>query len=154
MAKTKSDNPWDELQPDAVGDHDWLISEIKTGNFNNGESFTEARGVLTSGGGINVGFTIGDNQPSDDETKAEAALRKSRGKGDWEDAMFQSVVSTKSRLWELEKHYGKTFDQVAVNDVFRVRTVRNKKGYIVIIKFLPATGSTAGTAAGMSGVPF
>lgn len=152
--KPKSDNPWDELQGDPVGEHDWLIADIKKGNFNNGKGFTELKGVLTSAGNLPVGLTVGDDTPSDEDTKAEGLRRKQTGKGDWEDSLFQAVVSTKSRLWELEHLYKKKFEDVQVNDAFRVKTVRNKKGYIVIVAFLPKTASTENTGAKVSGVPF
>lgn len=150
MTTKFDDSAYDDfLKDDRLGHQDFMVGSIEEGEFpNTGDPYKRLKGVLTSANNAKIDYTFG-SVPPPDRIKEESKT--------WSEEKSKAVKSTIAQGRQLIQHYGKSPDDVAVGDVFRVNVVKNKEGYVRIVAFLPkdeiGKKSTEAGAA-MANVPF
>lgn len=130
---------------DRVGKHDFMITDIEDDFWDSGDPRRKVRGVLLTAGSAKTDFTWSPPPPPE-VMKAEY--------NSWDAKKKKAVGSSIQMARKLKEHYGKGPDELAVNDVIRVQTAKNRDGFIRVIAVLPKAESTNAAASSMDSVPF
>lgn len=128
----------DAAKDDRVGDQDFLVTEIKDGEWDakyGGGPFREFKGVLTSANNAKVNLTW--SPPPSPAVVAEQSAS-------WDRRKKQGVASSISIARQLGEHYAKNPSTVKVGDNFRVKIVKTRRdestgkgGFLRIAAFVP-----------------
>lgn len=145
----------DAAVDDRIGDQDFLVTEIKDGEWAEqygGGPFREFKGVLTSANNAKVSLTW--SPPPAPDVVAE----QSKG---WDRKKKQGVASSISIARQLGEHYGKTPATVQTGDTFRVKVIKTwrddstgKGGFLRIASFLPKSTQNGASGESTAKSPF
>ena len=129
-----------------VGNHDFMITQVEEGTWPSGDSFMKYRGVLLTADNAKTELTLNDpltpEQMREEYPKMEAKAKK-------------AVGHNITKLIALKQNYGITnLDQLTVNTVLRVKTEKDRNGFIRVMVILPKTESTNQAASNAADVPF
>lgn len=147
---------WDELDKEAsvdnrIGNHDFVVDNVTTGNWDDGRPYFELDGRLTTASNFNLRQRLSP-APSEEQVRAN--------KGAWDQRMKRSVSLAHQNDEVLAKEYGTSLDKIQPGQTFRVKTdyetdKRDKsKKYIRLINFLPKTAGLSGNGVSTEDIPF
>lgn len=134
---------WDDLDKEMgvdnrLGNHDFVVDSVSTGNWPSGDAYIEIGGRLTTADNFDIKKRF---SPALSDEELQTRLPN------LDRAAKQSALLAHRNDETLQKEYGTTLAQVKQGDVFRVktdkRTNKNDKSkyYIEIINFLPKTAA-------------
>jgi hypothetical protein len=143
---------WDDLDKEAsvddrLGNHDFAVDKVTSGQWPSGDVYYELDGRLTTAGNFNLRQRFSP-APTEEEVVAN--------KANWDRNMKKAMVLAHQNAEVLEKEYGTTLQQIKAGDTFRVKTdyqTKDGKKYIRLISFLPKTAALNGNDS-TSDVPF
>lgn len=133
----------DAEKDDRVGEKNALVSAVVRDTWPSGDPRTKVQFVLTDAGNAKADLTLSP-PPSPEEVAAQ--------KDSWDGKKKKAIAGAITIYRQLATHYGKGIDDVREGDTFRVKTAKNKEGFIRVVGFLPKAG--ASTSAGSSGPSF
>lgn len=141
-----NDAAYDELIKDAerddrVGDHSFLVTEVVRDQWPSGDPRLKVKGTLVTAGNAKADWTFSPPPPPD----VVAAQ-----KGTMERGMKMAIANSITMAKQLAQHYGVSPGKIKQGDEFKIKTAKNKEGFVRIIAFLPkdhAVGGQATTAA-------
>lgn len=131
-----------------VGDHEAAITSITDDTWPSGDPRKKVMFSLTTANNALADLTISD-LPDPETLKAESA--------NYDHSKKRGIASGITIRKQLEQHYGKSADDLAEGDKFKVKTAKTrvdaegKGGFIRVIAFLPKDHATNGNK---SNVPF
>jgi hypothetical protein len=143
---------WDDLDKEAsvddrLGNHDFAVDKVTSGQWPSGDVYYELDGRLTTAGNFNLRQRFSP-APTEEEVVAN--------KANWDRNMKKAMVLAHQNAEVLDKEYGTTLQQIKAGDTFRVKTdyqTKDGKKYIRLISFLPKTAALNGNDS-TSDVPF
>jgi hypothetical protein len=138
-------NEWDAFLSDAekdtrVGKHEFCVTSVVQDSWPSGDARFKIKGTLLTAGNAKCDMTM-SAMPTLEAAQAETDPKRKRG----------IALSVRNHL-ALQK-YGKTIEQVAEGDVFRVETGKDKEGFVRVMRILGAEESVE-VKAPKTGVPF
>jgi len=138
-------NEWDAFLSDAekdtrVGKHEFCVTSVVQDSWPSGDARFKIKGTLLTAGNAKCDMTM-SAMPTLEAAKAETDPKRKRG----------IALSVRNHL-ALQK-YGKTIEQVAEGDVFRVETGKDKEGFVRVMRILGPEESVE-VRAPKTGVPF
>lgn len=145
-----------ELDKDTrVGDHDWMVSEVREEAWNDGSPRFKVQGVLLTSGSVRCDLTWSPPPPASVVKSEMASWTQSRKRG-----VKKAIQIGKS----LAEWYGKSVETLRSGDVIRVKTgktkvdkMTGKGGFIEVQVILPKEQvgqASKEKAAAASDVPF
>lgn len=148
-------NIWDDLDKEMsvdhrLGNHDFVVDSVSTGEWPSGDAYIELAGRLTTADNFNI--TQRFSPALSDEELAERLPNMDR-------AAKQSALLAHRNDEVLKKEYGTTLAQVKAGDTFRVKTDKQtnkndkEKYFVRLVNFLPKTAGLSGNGT-TSNVPF
>lgn len=142
---------WDDLDKKAsednrVGNHDFTVDKITTGDWPSGDPFVELEGRLVTHENLNLRSRF---SPEPSEERAAAVLASGDRRA------IKSVNFAHIQAAMMRESYGKTVESIQPGDTFRVKVVYEDKAkkYVKIDSFLPKTAALSGNGS-TSDVPF
>jgi hypothetical protein len=138
-------NEWDAFLSDAekdtrVGKHEFCVTSVVQDSWPSGDARFKIKGTLLTSSNAKCDMTM-SAMPTLEAAQAETDPKRKRG----------IALSVRNHL-ALQK-YGKTIEQVAEGDVFRVETGKDKDGFVRVMRILGAEESVE-VKAPKTGVPF
>lgn len=141
-----NNSAYDEILNDAkvdnrVGDHEAVVVKAVNDNWKSGDARTKLQFVLKTANDAKADLTWSPPPPPEVYAAEKAS---------WDRAKLQGVASGLTIGRQLLEHYGTLPHKVKEGDRFRVKTAKNKEGFIRVIAFLPkdaAVGNANGAAA-------
>lgn len=146
---------WDDLDKEMsvdnrLGNHDFVVDSVSTGQWPSGDEYIELAGRLTTADNFDIKQRF---SPALSDEDLQARLPN------MDRATKQSALLAHRNDEMLQKEYGTTLAQIKAGDTFRVKTDKqtNKndstKYFIRLVSFLPKTASLSGNG-NASNVPF
>lgn len=138
----------DAEKDNRVGDHEAVISSIVDDTWPSGDLRKKVMFSLSTANNATADLTISE-LPDPETLKLEGA--------GYDNAKKRGIASGITIRKQLEQHYGKSPDDLAEGDSFKVKTAKTrvdaegKGGFIRVIAFLPKDHATNGSK---SSVPF
>lgn len=144
---------WDDLDKEAsvddrIGNHEFTIDKVTTGNWPSGDEYVELDGRLTTANNFNLRQRFSP-APTEEEVTAN--------KANWDRNMKKAMVLAHQNAEVLEKEYQTSLDKIKAGDTFRVKTdyqTKDGKKYIRLISFLPKTAGLSGNGSSTDKIPF
>lgn len=128
LAKASKDN--------RVGDHEFMVTDIKSGKWSDlkpglsNDPYYKVTGSLLSAGKAKVDFTWSPPPPA-------AELEKMAEAGEMTERQEKAIATSISLAKQMAQFYGAKVQELRVGDTFRVKTVKNKEGFVRIVAVLP-----------------
>lgn len=113
---------------DRVGDHEFLVTDVVKDQWDDGQPRLKVKGNLVTAGNAKADWTFSP-PPSPEELAAR--------KGTMERKTKQAIASSITMAKQLAQHYSTTPGKIAVGNLFKIKTAKNREGFIRIIAFLP-----------------
>lgn len=145
-----NNSAYDEILNDAskdnrVGDHDAVVIGVVNDQWKSGDPRTKLQFKLLTANDAKADLTWSP-PPAPEVYAAE--------KASWDRAKLQGVASGITVARQLVEHYGVTPNKVKEGDRFKVKTVKNKEGFVRVIAFLPKDAAAGTQAASAPSSPF
>lgn len=135
----------DAEKDDRIGDQDFMVSDVVGDTWQSGDPRWKINGVLVTANSAKCNITFSP-PPSAAELKAQGATMEAGKK--------KAIAGQIRMAQKLAEYYGKAFESLKAGDLIRVKTVKNKEGFIRVIAVLPKgqIGTSAPKAA--DDIPF
>lgn len=138
----------DANKDDRVGDHEFLVTDVVRDHWQDGSPRLKIKGNLLTAGNSKADWTFSPPPPPD-VIAAQATTMEKKTK--------RAIASSISMAKQLAQHYSTTPGKIRVGDQFKIKTVKNKEGFVRIVSFLPkdhAVGGQANTDTATNSVGF
>lgn len=146
---------WDDLDKemsvdDRLGNHDFVVDSVNTGQWPSGDEYIELAGRLTTANNFDIKQRF--SPALSDEELQQRLPNLDR-------AAKQSALLAHRNDEVLTKEYGTTLDKIKAGDTFRVKTDKQTdkndrtKYFVRLVSFLPKTAALSGNGT-QSKVPF
>ena len=112
---------------DRVGDHTFLVTDVVRDQWPSGEPRLKVKGNLTTANNAKADWTFSPPPPPE----VIAAEHKS-----WDKSKQRAVSNAVTMTKQLAQHYSLSPGKIAVGQELKVKTAKNREGFVRIISFL------------------